>query len=40
LARQLSTANGYDSTETRRDLGWEPVVSMDQGLERLRRAVR
>lgn len=40
LARQLSTANWYDITETRRDLGWEPVVSMEQGLERLRRAAR
>lgn len=38
LARQLSTANWYDISATRRDLGWEPAVSMEQGLERLRRA--
>ena len=40
LARQLSTANWYDISATRRDLGWEPVVSLEQGLERLRQSRR
>ncbi len=38
LARQLSTANWYDIGETRRDLGWQPQVTMQEGIERVRSA--
>jgi nucleoside-diphosphate-sugar epimerase len=36
LARQLSTAHWYDITAARRDLGYQPKVSIEEGLERLR----
>jgi 2-alkyl-3-oxoalkanoate reductase len=35
LAEQLSTAHWFDQTEIRRDLDWQPAVSIDEGLERL-----
>ena len=35
LARQLATANWYDISAARRDLGFEPQVSFSVGLERL-----
>lgn len=35
LAEQLSTAHWFDQRATRRDLGWVPAVSMDEGLRRL-----
>jgi len=35
-AEQLSTAHWYDLGAAKRDLGYEPVVSMEQGLMRLR----
>ena len=35
-AEQLATAHWYDLGAARRDLGYEPAVSMDQGLIRLR----
>jgi nucleoside-diphosphate-sugar epimerase len=35
-AEQLSTAHWYDISAARRDLGYEPLVSMTEGLERLR----
>lgn len=35
LARQLSTAHWFDISAARRDLGYEPRVSIEQGLERL-----
>jgi nucleoside-diphosphate-sugar epimerase len=34
-AHQLSTAHWYDISAARRDLGFEPRVSIDEGLERL-----
>ncbi len=34
-AHQLSTAHWYDVSAARRDLGFEPRVSIDEGLERL-----
>lgn len=37
LAEQLSTAHWFDQTEIRRDLQWEPAVTLDEGLERLAR---
>ena len=36
VAEQLSTAHWFDQRETRRLLGWEPAVSLDQGFQRLR----
>ena len=35
LAEQLSTAHWFDQRRTRRDLRWEPAVSVDEGLRRL-----
>ena len=35
LARQLSTAHWYDISAARRDLGYEPRVMIEEGLERL-----
>jgi nucleoside-diphosphate-sugar epimerase len=35
LALQLSTAHWYDISAARRDLGYEPSVTIDQGLELL-----
>ncbi|QWT23524.1 NAD-dependent epimerase/dehydratase family protein [Subtercola sp. PAMC28395] len=36
LAEQLSTSHWYDQRRTRHSLGWEPAVSLDEGLGRLR----
>ena len=38
-AEQLSTAHWYDLGAARRDLGYEPAVSMEQGLMRLRESL-
>ncbi len=35
LARELSTAHWFDISAARRDLGYEPKVSIDEGLRRL-----
>ena len=35
VAEQLSTAHHFDITAARRDLGWSPSVSIDEGLARL-----
>lgn len=35
LAEQLSTAHWFDQRQTRRDLQWEPAVSLDEGFRRL-----
>ena len=35
LAEQLATAHWFDQRETRRALGWEPTVGLDEGFERL-----
>jgi nucleoside-diphosphate-sugar epimerase len=37
-AEQLSTAHWYDISAAKRDLAYQPAVSMQEGLERLRRA--
>jgi nucleoside-diphosphate-sugar epimerase len=36
LAKELATAHWFDLTAARRDLGYEPKVSIAEGLERLR----
>lgn len=36
VARQLSTAHWYDLTAAKRDLGYQPEVTIEQGLVRLR----
>jgi 2-alkyl-3-oxoalkanoate reductase len=35
LAKQLSTSHWFDLTAARRDLGYQPAVSIDEGLKRL-----
>jgi nucleoside-diphosphate-sugar epimerase len=40
LAKQLATAHWYDISAARRDLGYEPLVSVAQGLQRLERSLR
>ncbi len=35
VARELSTTHWFDLTAARRDLGWEPKVSIDEGMVRL-----
>ncbi|WP_374008291.1 NAD-dependent epimerase/dehydratase family protein [Leifsonia sp. LS-T14] len=35
LAEQLSTAHWFDQRRVRADLGWEPTVTIDEGLARL-----
>jgi nucleoside-diphosphate-sugar epimerase len=35
LARELSTSHWFDLSAARRDLGYEPSVSLDEGLRRL-----
>ncbi len=35
LARQLATAHWFDLSAARRDLGWSPRVSLDEGFTRL-----
>jgi nucleoside-diphosphate-sugar epimerase len=35
LARQLGTAHWFDISAARRDLGYDPVVSLDEGFRRL-----
>jgi nucleoside-diphosphate-sugar epimerase len=36
MARHLATAHWYDISAARRDIGYEPAVSVDEGFERLR----
>jgi len=36
LARQLASAHWFDLTAARRDLGYEPAISIDEGFVRLR----
>jgi nucleoside-diphosphate-sugar epimerase len=40
LARELSTAHWFDISAARRDLGYEPTVSIDEGLRRLAESLR
>ena len=36
VAKQLATAHHFDLTAARRDLGYEPSLTIREGLERLR----
>jgi nucleoside-diphosphate-sugar epimerase len=40
VARQLSTAHWFDLTAARRDLGYEPLVTIDEGMRRLAQSLR
>ena len=40
IARQLSTAHWFDLTAIRRDLGYHPEVSIDEGMRRLAESLR
>lgn len=40
LAEQLSTAHWFDQRRTRAELGWQPTVTIDQGLARLAASYR
>ena len=40
VARQLSTAHWFDISAARRDLGYEPAISLDEGMERLAASLR
>ena len=40
LAEQLSTAHWYDMAPARRDFGYVPTVSVEEGLRRLRASVQ
>ncbi|MFT5394670.1 MAG: nucleoside-diphosphate-sugar epimerase, partial [Gammaproteobacteria bacterium] len=39
VARQLSTEHWYNLNAAKRDLGYQPQVSMEQGLARLTRSL-
>jgi nucleoside-diphosphate-sugar epimerase len=39
VARELATAHWFDLTAARRDLGYEPAVSLDEGLRRLEQSL-
>ncbi len=40
VARQLSTAHWFDITAAKRDLGYSPLVSLDEGMRRLSVSLR
>jgi nucleoside-diphosphate-sugar epimerase len=40
LAKQLSTAHWFDISAARRDLDYDPAVSIEEGLERLRQSLQ
>jgi nucleoside-diphosphate-sugar epimerase len=40
VARQLSTAHWFDLTAARRDLNYEPLISIDEGMRRLAQSLR
>lgn len=40
VARQLSTAHWFDISAARRDLGYAPAISLDEGMERLAESLR
>jgi nucleoside-diphosphate-sugar epimerase len=36
VARELATAHWFDISAARRDLGYQPDISLDEGFRRLR----
>lgn len=40
VARQLSTSHWFDLSAAKRDLGYEPRVSLDEGMKRLKASLR
>ena len=40
VARQLATAHWFDVSAAKRDLGYRPAVSIEEGMERLARAIQ
>ncbi len=40
VAKQLSTAHWYDLSAAKRDLGYEPIVPIDEGMKRLAESLR
>lgn len=40
LAKELSTAHWFDISAARRDLGYAPAISLEEGLERLRASLK
>ena len=40
LARELATAHWFDIGAVRRDLGYQPKISIDEGLRRLAESLR
>ncbi len=40
VARQLSTAHWFDISAARRDLGYAPAISLDEGMKRLAESLR
>ena len=40
IAKQLSSAHWYNLDNARRDLGYEPEISFEEGMQRLNRAYK
>jgi len=40
VARQLSTSHYFDISAAKKDLGYQPIVSIDQGMEKLKASLR
>ena len=40
VARQLSTDHWFDLTAARRDLGYDPQITIDQGMQRLKASLQ
>ena len=40
VARELATAHWFDISAARRDLGYEPDISIDEGINRLARSLQ
>jgi nucleoside-diphosphate-sugar epimerase len=40
VAKQLATAHWYDISAAKRDLGYEPAISVTQGLQTLEKSLK
>lgn len=40
VARQLAAAHWFDISAARKDLGYEPAISIEEGMNRLRRSLK